>query len=343
MPLLASSAALKLAIRSLDPVVATFPNLVAARAARAGFYHRLWLNTAPVQVQRFRAARHTYASRFVPSLSEGIDRGDVLALHRARRGYAEVLEREEIPGAMANLALLESYSRRGERAERRARRAAALSAEDVGIHNNLGVVLALSGDFKAAQPVFDRAGGLAPDKNDPALAFNRAKIAALLRTPDRALLLENYLRLDSTSGWSNEARRLLGVTPSPVLQYLVPVPEVQPGVALGTGPEQTMARLGPSRDHVTRNDLLVLQYPKRGLRLVFSRRRGAILIELLSVEAGAVHGVRVGDPVGMIGDRWGHPSERGTDHLVYWIGRWGIGVEYDRTEGRIDGLSLASA
>ena len=155
--------------------------------------------------------------------------------------------------------------------------------------------------------------------------------------------MESYLELDPSSGWSIEARRLLGVSPIRDLLDRVPAPEVRPGIALGTGLEQTIARLGPSRDQVRRHDLLVLQYREEGLRLVFGRRRGAILIELLAAQAGELHGVRVGDRVTAIGDRWGPPSERGSEHVVYWIGRWGIGVEYGGREGTIEALSLESA
>jgi len=342
MPLLASSAALKLVIRSLDPVVTGFPNLVAARSARGASYHRLWLNSAPVQVQRFRAADYTYAARFVLRLAEGVERGDAIARHRARRDYIEILRREEIAGTLANLALLESYGRRHRRAQRQAERAASISPADAAIQNNRGVVLALSGQLEAALSVFDCAASLVLDR-DPATAFNRAKVAALLGTADRVARLESYLELDASSGWSCEARRLLGESPTRESLTRVPAPEVRPGIALGTGLEQTIARLGPSRDQVQRHDLLVLQYLQHGLRLVFERHRGAILIELFAAQAGELHGVRVGDRVTAIGDRWGPPSERGSEHVVYWTGRWGIGVEYGGRDGTIEALSLESA
>lgn len=343
MPLLASSAALKLVIRSLDPVVTGFPHLVAARAARATSYHRLWLNSAAVQVQRFRAAHHAYAARFIPRLTEGIERGDAIARYRARRDYLEILRQEEMAEALAGLALLESYGRRHRRAQRQAERAATLSPVDAGIQNDRGVVLALAGQLEAARCVFEGAANLGLGRRDAAPAFNRAKVAALLGTADRVALLETYLELDASSGWSNEARRLLGDSPSRVSLHRVPAPEVRPGVALGTGLEQALARLGPSRDQVCRHDLLVLQYPERGLRLVFGRRRGAIMIELLAAHSGDLHGVRVGDAVAAIGDRWGPASERSGEHAVYWIGRWGIGVEYGGEDGKIETLSLESA
>ena len=323
-------------------MVAGFPNLVAARSARAASYHRLWLNSAPVQVQRFRAAHHTYAARFVLRFAEGVERGDAIARHRARRDYIEILRREEIAGTLASLALLECYGRRHRRAQRQAARAASMSPADAAVQNNRGVVLALSGQLEAALSVFDRAASLALEP-DPATAFNRAKVAALLGTADRVAQLESYLELDVSSGWSREARRLLGESPTREPVGRVPTPEVRPGIALGTGLEQTIARLGPSGDQVRRHDLLVLQYREHGLRLVFGRHRGAILIELFAAQAGELHGVRVGDRVTTIGDRWGPPSERGSEHVVYWTGRWGIGVEYGERDGTIETMSLESA
>lgn len=342
MPLLASSPVLKLAIRSLDPVVAAFPSLMAARVARATAYHRLWLNSAPVQVQSFRATLHTYAARFAsPAIRHGTI-GDAIALHRARREYGAILECEEIGEVMAGMALLDAYSGRYRRARTLMRRAVALSADPI-LLNDQGVVLALSGRLHDALSIFDTGLERSAGTGSLALMFNRAKAAALVRRPDGRTSLERYLERDEVSGWSNEIRRLLGLEPRRGLQPSIRTPEIRPGLALGIGAAETVARLGGTENRVAKSDSLMLSFAREGLRLLFARRRGAVSIDLLTRSAGEVHGVRVGDPVDAIQERFGPLAESGSDHLVFWSGAWGIGVEFDPDRREIVTLSIAAA
>jgi tetratricopeptide (TPR) repeat protein len=342
MPLLTSAPVLRLAIRNLDPVVATFPSLVAARLARATAYHRLWLNSAPVQVQGFRAALHTYAARFALSAVRPGDMGDAMALHRARRDYGAILEGEEIPAVLSGRALLEAYCGRYRRARNLIRRAVALSPEPI-LLNDQGVVLALSGSLHEALAVFDAGIERGPAPGLLALLFNRAKAAALVRRSDRIEVLRQYLEWDALSGWSNEIRRLLGMAPLRTLQASIRIPEIRPGLALGIGAAETLARLGEAENQSSRCDSLMLTFGRGGLRMLFARRRGAVAIDLLSRAAGDVHGVRVGDSVAAIKERFGSVAEIGDDHLVFWSGAWGIGVEFDGDNREIESISVVAA
>lgn len=323
-------------------MVATFPSLVAARLARATAYHRLWLDSAPVQVQGFRAAAHTYAARFATGAGRHGDIGDAMALHRARRDYGTILESEEIAEVLAGRALLDAYCGRYRRARSLIGRAVALSSDPVTL-NDQGVVLALSGRLHQALSVFDAGLERCAGPGALALMFNRAKAAVLVRRPDRHTGLKRYLEHDEVSGWSNEIRRLLGLEPRRSLQPSIRIPEIRPGLALGIGAAETVARLGDTENRISKCDSLVLSFAREGLRMLYARRRGAVSIDLLTRSAGEVHGIRVGDPVGAIQERFGPLAESGRDHLVFWSGAWGIGVEFDPDRREIVTLSVAAA
>ena len=341
MPLLTSNTELDLAIERLDPLIAGFPTLLAARHARATAYHRKWLNTVPVQVQRVRASLYTYTARFCPWLTGGTGVGDGLALHRARRDYAAIVDREVIPGTLANLALLDAYAGLFRLALRRARRAARLAPDDPQVRNDLGAVLFLAGDPVAAQEVFLEAEGLPRAREDAAVAFNLARCAFHFGETGAAARLGWYLELDPCSDWRREALILSGEAPDVEGRCLRSAPAVRPGVTLGSSPESVRSGLGAADSTTRRGEVTVSRFEPAGLSIVFSRSRGAVLIELRRPDAGEVDGIRVGEPLRCARARWGFPAERGEGHQVFWNGEWGVGVELDRDGERIAGLSLA--
>jgi tetratricopeptide (TPR) repeat protein len=339
VPLLCSTLHLDLAIERMDPVISRFPSLVSARHARATAYHRKWLNTAPVQTQQLRSSLYTYTARFVPWLTQGAEIGDALALHRARRDYAAILDREIIPGTMANLALLDAYAGNPAQAKRRALEAARLAPADPGVLNNLGVIHFLLGDRPAAADLFARAARFTAACLDPVTAFNRAKSTSLLGGAGARELLERYLDMDPGSDWRREALSLLGRPGEVEGRSSRRPPQVLPGLSLGAQLGDVEQRYGSPSRLVNWRDLAVISYDHLGLELTLTNARGVILIDLRRPGLGSIEDVGVGESVWAVQSRWGWPAERGEGYLVYWRGEWGVGIEHDDRD-RITMLSL---
>ena len=89
--------------------------------------------------------------------------------------------------------------------------------------------------------------------------------------------------------------------------------------------ERVNAVLGPPSS-VRGDTLKVLLYEARGLALVASPTRGVILIRLVTREAGAVDGIRVGDPLSAARARWGAPTEMHDEFQLFDRGVWTVAL-----------------
>jgi tetratricopeptide (TPR) repeat protein len=340
VPLLCSTTQLDRAIERLDPVIAQFPGLISARYARGTAHLRKWLNSAPIQAQQLRSGPLTYCSRFASGTVGEPQVADTLALHRARRDFAAILERELLPRTMAHLAVLEAYAGCLSSALKRAEQALRLVPEDPAVRNQLGVIRFLAGDVTSAASDFEHAAQFG-EPRVPWLLFNRAKCAALLGEIVAKGLLREYLRIDLTTDWRREILELLGEPLDVAGHMMRDPPSVFPGLTLQTLPEQIIQRYGaPAREERWRGFLL-WHYDALGLDLVLCPARGTIHLELCQVRSGEIEGIQVGDPVRAAMGQWGSPVESGEGQLVFWTGEWGIGLEYD-TRRTIVTLSLGA-
>jgi hypothetical protein len=86
-----------------------------------------------------------------------------------------------------------------------------------------------------------------------------------------------------------------------------------------------------------------LVYWPPGLAVITTDAQGVALIGLLSPEAPEVAGVRVGDPVPHLVQRWGPPHRRSSQRIAYQAGAWGILVIADTTASpeRISSITFA--
>lgn len=339
MPLLCSNTQLDRAIERLDPVIAQFPGLISARHARGTAHFRKWLNSAPIQVLQLRPGPLTYAVRFGMGDTQ-LGAADTLALHRARRDFTAILERELLPNTLAGLAMLEAYAGHLPAATRRAEEALRLAPGDPGVRNQVGVIRFLSGDVKEAASEFLEAARGSPGCR-PWVQFNRAKSAALLNDPAAFDLLQQYLLLDPTTEWRREVLELLGDSDEVSARMARDAPVVLPGVTLHTTLDQIVRRLGPPSREEQWRGLLIWAFDAQGLDLVLCPTRGVLHLELGRTSGGMLDGVRIGDPLRIALSQWGNPVEAGEGQMVFWAGNWGIGLEHD-DHGCIVTLSLGS-
>jgi predicted Zn-dependent protease len=81
------------AVVMLNRVIKLFPDLMAARHARAAALHQQWLIGTPVRTKQLQGSVATYAKWFLP----GIRGSDPALLNDARRAYQAVLAKQDHP------------------------------------------------------------------------------------------------------------------------------------------------------------------------------------------------------------------------------------------------------
>jgi len=319
---------LDLAIALLDSVLVDFPNLLAARHARATAYARAWLATVPIQSLRVRASLPTYASHFRPGIRGGPE--DSVLLRRALSDFSYVLAREESPLTLSNAAALEAYAGDAVRAERSARRAVELLPESLAVVNNLGVVLFLAGRYEDARAQFELAVAGAPD---PAYLFNLGRTLLELHDSTAGAMLRRFLASTDLTQWRREAAVLLGeapVAPQPLGHGGAGArPPPIAGLTFGASAGEVVAALGRSTRIERGNSGAVWHYDARGLICIVNDLFGLIAIEMTARGAGALDGVAVGDATSLARARWGAPTvEQGPQWFFQRAGDWGVVLQW---------------
>ncbi len=374
LSLIYSNVQLDAAVAMLDTVLADFPDLVAARQARAAAFLRQWLNTAAIQALQVRPTAALVEARFVEGV-KGAGAGDRRLLSRARIALEGIPGLEQQPTTLANLAVLDAYQDQLDLAEQRARRAVALAPANPEVRNDLGVVLFLGEKYAEARAEFTQA--ITGRRDAPAQAvgeackaraftlrvlpmcFNaaRALLAEASAAGDEARrtaalgLLRDYAALDYTD-WRYEAARLAGVDlPRPAADSAAapaPAPMVArkgergPELMLGMAASEVRRALGAPAGA----DTMHLNFPARRLvQWMYPDSAGVAprLLEGASLEAfflrgegWAYDGVAVGGTLADATARWGQPKSVRDDRADFLVSDTAIAV--DLSGGRIVGI-----
>jgi len=325
LALIRSNVAVASAITLLDTILVYFPGMVPALHARGTAYHQLWLETVPVPTQQARASLTTYTFRFLPTI-RGVP-GDVSFYAAARDDYAAVLTHEPLALTAVQLALLEAYAGDCAKASQRAREAGASDSLSPDVANNRGVVLLVCSKAAEAMQAFQLAQRLVGPQPLPPLLFNTARAMKAVEDPRSGSLFRQYLTVDSVSEWAAEARRQLGAPNAERIagasRGTVP-PSIQ-GIGLGYSLEKVRATWGTPAS-ISGDTISLLSYPARGVGLAVSPGRGVVFMGLLTREAGAVDGIRVGDAVLAARATWGLPAEQHEEDLLFSRGTWTVVV-----------------
>ena len=341
LSLIENDVALPTAVSMLDTILAYFPDMLPALHARGTAYHELWLKTVPVPLQKVRASLTTYSYRFLP-LIRGAP-GNMTFYGAAKADYAAVLARESLPLTLAQEALLDAYAGDCAGADQGSLRATNGDSLSVDINNDRGVALFVCNRSAEALTAFRSSQRLAGTEQIPTLQFNIARALKAVGDSGAAAAFRAYLSIDSASEWAAEARRQLGgrataETPTTSTARSRRAPTVQ-GIELGDPLSKVDGAWG--QPSATSGDTLqFLTYQTRGLRIAVSPSLGVVFIGLLTREAGAVDGVRVGDGLTAARAAWGSPAERRNGYQFFNRGRWSIIV--GSAQSTISGLGIST-
>jgi len=178
-----------------------------------------------------------------------------------------------------------------------------------------------------ALAAFQRGQQLAGPSVVPSLLFNTARAMKAAGDPHAQFLFRQYLSIDATSEWAAEARRQLGeevaIDTKPRDEILSETaPQVQ-GITLGDSFDKVQGSWGAPQS-VTGDTVKIMAFPTRGLSVAISPVGGVEMLALLTRRAGAVDGIRVGDPVAAARTKWGTPAEQQGDDLFFDRGTWAI-------------------
>jgi predicted Zn-dependent protease len=324
------------AVVMLDRVLVLFPDLSAARHARAAALHVRWLKETPVRTRQLQGSVATYSKWFIP----GIRGGDATLLNDARHAYEAALGKEQHPYTLSNLAVLDAYAGDFADAQQRADRAAQMKPGDPFVLNNRGVVLFLAGRHADAARVFETAMGAVSDSVAnfvaPAILFNAGKTLAMLKDPRAASVLDQYLQADNNerSEWRREAidlraqvggpRPAAAARPAATTNRTV-APAIA-GVKLGDNRANVIKVLGQPDAVAEVKEGALWHYKSLGIAIGVDTSGGVAFIALLTPAAGSVDGVRVGDPVGAARAKWGTPSDVEQDAITFDRGTWVIHI-----------------
>jgi predicted Zn-dependent protease len=321
------------AVTLLDSVLAHFPELREAQHLRAAALHRLYLRHLPPERQIVRSAVPTYTARFISRI-----RGDN-GLDRAREAYRELLQREPVPYALSNLAVLDAYAGDRQSALARADSAVALDSSSAEVRLNQGAVLFLSGKTHEALAAFRVAARLAP-VDMPALTFDVGRTLLALGDSARGReLLARYGASDAESEWGKLALHLAGrsrasgAQPAGAERFMISA-----SVALGERASDVRSALGAPDRIDSSEGRLVWRYDSRGVRVAFDGKMSVIIVVLTRPEAGSVDGLRVGDAFARIGQVWGVPDEE--ENGVRFYERRNMILAVEEMEGRIATLTV---
>src|SRR3989441_1834299 len=323
--LIENNVAVPAAITLLDTVLAYFPDMLPALHARGTAYHQLWLETVPAPTQQVRASLTTYALRFLPTI-RGIP-GDLSLYAAAKKDYASVLAREPLARTVAQQALLVAYAGDCPVADQRARQAALSDSLSADVVNNRGVVLFVCVKPVEALAAFQRAQRLSGRNVVPSLLFNTAQAMKAVGDPRAHSLFRQYLSIDAASEWAAEASRQLGEEAANNTKRSDEIlsdnaPQIQ-GITLGDSFDKVQGSWGTPQS-VTGDSIKIMTFPTRGVSIAINPLGGVEMLALLTHRAGAINGIRVGDPVATARIKWGTPAEQQNDDLVFDRRTWAI-------------------
>ena len=113
------------------------------------------------------------------------------------------------------------------------------------------------------------------------------------------------------------------------------------GLHLGDTRARLDSLLGPSDGKQELGErVLALSYTARQVTVTWSRLDGVAVIDLRSRESGEIGGVRVGDTIQSLVERWGPPPQGEGTTGLYVFGAWAIVVRSDTAGEKIVMLSL---
>jgi hypothetical protein len=118
-------------------------------------------------------------------------------------------------------------------------------------------------------------------------------------------------------------------------------PPVVAGIKLGDSEQHALDVLGAPDDAVPNADSEVLYYNAKGLEVTATKKDGVVSIKLLTPDAGAIDGVKVGDIARDVLLKWGAPTTGEGRIAVFGPPAWGIGVHLAEKDPTILDLTLA--
>jgi tetratricopeptide (TPR) repeat protein len=309
----------------LDTVLAHFPELPAARHARAAVLHQTWLalrTPAQLEVQTITATYGADVGRRV----RGADR----ELARARAAYVDALRYGAHAYTLANLAVLDAYANDNALAVQRADSALALAPNDTVVRLNVAAVRYLVGDYARARALLEP---IARDVAPAAFDLGRT-LLALGDTARAADAFRRYLAVRPPEPWAREVRRLVPAAYTQVPRPTNDEPPTVAGIHLGDSPTAVVARLGEPSEQRADGAARLLVFEPKGLAVVFHDGDAATSIILFAPQAGdLVEGVRVGGAASAAALRLGRPEllAHGAQHFA----RNGYGVVVEPQDGVI--------
>jgi len=345
LTLLASDAEPTTAIELLNGVLADFPDLAAARHARAAALQQQYVALVPVSTLKLRPSTPVFSSEFLLSVRGETSKAAAL-INAARADYERAMAVDVHPYTLSALAVLDAWGGNLALATERAQRASREAKGDVDVLNNLGVVQYLAGDRTAARGTLEQAVRLGGDSVPPRVLFNYARTLIELKDPEGSRVMRDYLLRDGSSAWASVGRTLAGpslVTDSTASNVGAARDTAVPlvyGVRLGALPADVVARLGNAPEPEVQRDQTLWHYPARGLTVVFSPRDGVTGIVLAGREAdsSALSGVYVGQPMATLRAKLGLPADVQRDRFFFLRGSWMFVV--DREFGLVSRIAV---
>lgn len=321
------------ALAMLDRVLAAFPNLAAARHARAVVLAQQWLAGADPGELRVRPMLPAYDARFMGSIRGSNPNQGRAARAPAREAFTALFNRDAHPYTLANLAVIEAYDGDITGAIEKANLAASKAPRDPAVLNNLGIVLFLANRNAEAKDAFQRAEQAAGNNPAPQILFNNARLAAATGDNASAARYANrYLQRDRGSNWTREAQALAGTSSgnsgggnaggaAPAART-APMPTIN-GAELGAARSRLVATLGEP-DGGQDAAGTVWRYPARGLTVLLDEEGRAKMFIVESRGGGALGGVTVGDRWDAVSRAQGQPDleQQSQQGMVY---RWNRG------------------
>ncbi|MDZ7632103.1 MAG: M48 family metallopeptidase [Gemmatimonadaceae bacterium] len=346
LTLLASDAEPATAVALLDDVLADFPDLAAARHARAAARQQQYASLVPVSTLKLHPSTPVFSSEFLLSV-RGETRTASALMTSARADYERAMAVDVHPYTLSALAVLDAWAGQLPVAMERAERARREADDDVDVLNNLAVVQYLAGIRTAARATLERAVRLGGDSLPPRVLFNYARVLIELGDAEGRRIMAEYLVRDGSSAWASAGRALSGPdasVPDSTSTHLGVVrdtvtPSVH-GVRLGALPAEVVARLGEAEAPEQQREQVLWHYPARGMTVVLSARDGVTGIVLAgpAADSSALAGVYIGQPISRLRATLGAASDVQRDRFIFLRGSWMLVV--DRTFGLVSRIAV---
>lgn len=313
-----------LAIALLDTVLMHFPYLTEAYHARGTAYLQKFLSSTPPQTLQVQMALPVQAAYFLPRIRGAGALPDPSSLAAARRDFDRAMTLELYPTTVSNLALVDLLSGKPTEAETGARYAVQLAPTSGALHNNLGVVLFHSRKYAEARTSFERARSQDGWENRPMLMFNLGRTLLRLEDARGRTLLEQYVATARDGEWRQLALATLGNSgtgPSaPVAES--GSPPAMAGIALMASRDRITATLGMPDVRQAGADGEFWRYDRLGIAVFLGQDQRVRMIALFTRNAGALLGLRVGDPLASSTTRLGAPSVTASGDWYFPQGSW---------------------